>query len=195
MSLPKLFFGTHNANKLNEIRQILAGHYEVVSYDAYPDLPESPETTDTLEGNATQKAEFYAQQTGVMVFADDSGLEVRALGGAPGVHSAYYAGPERSAAANIEKLLAEMEGVIDRHARFRTVIALKEPGKSARLFEGVLEGTIFVAPMGSGGFGYDPVFIPTNGSRSLAELSPEEKNAISHRGLAVRALQAFLLNE
>jgi XTP/dITP diphosphohydrolase len=193
MPLPTLFFGTHNANKLNEIRQMLVGKFEVVGFEAFPNIPEAPETHPDLEGNAKQKAEYYARHTGLPVFSDDTGLEVDALNGAPGAESAFYAGPQKNASDNIAKLLAEMETAVDRRARFRTVVAYKEPGSETVIFNGVLEGTIFVAPLGDGGFGYDPVFIPLGDHRTLAELSAEEKNAISHRGKAIAAFVDFLL--
>lgn len=150
------------------------------------------ETGSTLEANARIKASYVRKTYGYDCFADDTGLEVAALDGAPGVYSARYAGPSGDSKANIAKLLAAMEGKQNRNARFRTVIALVLDGQM-QLFEGVVNGEILSEPDGDGGFGYDPIFMPEGGNRSFARYDLAEKNAISHRGKAFRKLQAFLL--
>lgn len=154
---------------------------------------EIPETATTLEGNALQKARYVHERTGADCFADDTGLEVDALGGAPGVHSARYATDGHDFAANNRLLLHNLEGVADRKAHFRTVIALILDNKEY-LFEGRVEGHIAESAAGCGGFGYDPLFVPDGFDVSFAEMSPEQKNAISHRGRAVRKLAEFLQN-
>lgn len=163
----------------------------LLSLDAIGCYRDIPETEATLEGNARLKAAYVSDHFHMDCIADDTGLEVAALGGAPGVHSARYAGPAADPQANIRKLLAAMEGQDDRRARFRTVIALCLDGKF-HYFEGVVDGELLKAPRGSKGFGYDPVFRPAGGMRSFAEFTTEEKNRISHRGKAFRALEAFL---
>ena len=152
---------------------------------------EIPEEQETLEGNALQKARYLFERTGLDCFADDTGLEVAALNGAPGVHSARYATSGHDFAANMRLLLHNLEGVEDRSARFRTVVALILGGQEY-LFEGEVRGTIMQEPAGEGGFGYDPVFRPEGYDLSFAEMAPEEKNRISHRGRAVAKLAAFL---
>lgn len=152
-----------------------------------------PETADTLDGNAELKARFVADRFGgVDCFADDTGLEVEALGGAPGVYSARYAGPGHDSAANVARLLREMQGVENRRARFRTVIALLRGGR-LQLVEGIVEGAITTEPHGADGFGYDPVFRPDGCTKTFAEMTPDEKNAISHRGRAMSKLMQILL--
>ena len=187
----ELVFATHNPNKLEEIRQMLPAGICLRSLDEIGCTEEIPETAPTLEGNARLKAEYVRNRYGYDCIADDTGLEVEALGGAPGVYSARYAGPQADARANTERLLQAMKRVDRRHARFRTVIALTE-GDSCRFFEGVVEGEITESPRGEGGFGYDPVFRPVGHDRTFAEFSTDEKNRISHRGKAFRALQAYL---
>jgi XTP/dITP diphosphohydrolase len=155
---------------------------------------EVDETEPTLQGNAQLKAIAFFEQTGIPCFADDTGLEVAALDGAPGVYSARYAGPANDAQANMAKLLAALADKADRSARFRTVIAWYD-GQELRFFEGELRGHIGFAARGDMGFGYDPIFIPEGDARTLAELSADEKNAISHRGLAVRKFAAYLRGE
>lgn len=188
-----MVFATNNPHKLQEIRQILGESLRVQSLAEIGCTDDIPETAPTLEGNAEIKARYVAEHFGTDCFADDTGLEVPALGGAPGVYSARYAGPGHDSAANMTKLLREMEGVTDRRARFRTVIALLRGGK-LELVEGVVNGTIATEPHGTDGFGYDPVFIPEGGVRTFAEMSADEKNAISHRGRAVEALAKILLS-
>lgn len=154
---------------------------------------EIPETQQTLEGNASQKARYLYDRTGLDCFADDTGLEVAALGGAPGVRSARYATDGHDFAANNRLLLANLEGVADRRARFRTVISLILGGRE-RLFEGVVEGRIAERETGAEGFGYDPLFVPEGSERTFAEMTAAEKNAVSHRARAVRKLAEYLYN-
>ena len=151
-----------------------------------------PETSDTLEGNALQKVRYVKEHYGYDCFADDTGLEVDALHGAPGVYSARYAGEDCDSAANVRKLLAALDGVADRRARFRTVIAFVTDGEQEHLFEGEVGGHIATEEHGAGGFGYDPIFTPDGYDRTFAQLSADEKNAISHRGRAVRRFVDFL---
>lgn len=189
-----LVFATNNAHKLREVRQMLPPGVEIRSLSEIGCDADIPETASTLEGNAELKARFVNERfDGCDVFADDTGLEVYALNGAPGVFSARYAGPGHDSKANMERLLREMEGVADRRARFRTVIALIRNGK-LQFVEGIVEGTIALAPQGSDGFGYDPVFIPAEATdgRSFAQMTPQEKNEISHRGRAMAALKNIL---
>ncbi|MDE5972835.1 MAG: RdgB/HAM1 family non-canonical purine NTP pyrophosphatase [Muribaculaceae bacterium] len=187
-----IVFATNNAHKLQEIRQILGDGAKVMSLEDIGCRDDIPETADTLEGNAEIKARWVAEKYGAdMVFADDTGLEVAALGGAPGVYSARYAGPGHDSAANMARLLREMDGVADRSARFRTVIALVR-GAELTLVEGVVNGTIATEPHGTDGFGYDPVFVPEGHSVTFAQMSADEKNAISHRGRAMARLLEVL---
>lgn len=191
--MEKLIFATNNPHKLNEIRHILEGKVEIVGLDEIGCREDIPETADTLQGNALLKAEFVHKRYGLPCFADDTGLEVEALDGAPGVHSARYAGEPTNADANVRKLLEALSSVPHpRKACFRTVIALiDDHGK--HFFEGKIEGTIASERRGSGGFGYDPVFIPEEHTLSFAEMGEETKNQISHRALAVAQLRDFLL--
>jgi XTP/dITP diphosphohydrolase len=191
MALQKLFFGTGNPKKLKEIGEILGDRFEILSFRDLPNPLEVEETEATLEGNARLKAVAFFEATDIPCFADDTGLEVNALGGAPGVYSARYAGPENDAQANMAKLLAALADKTDRSARFRTVIAWYD-GKELKYFEGELRGKIGFAPRGDMGFGYDPIFVPDGHDRCLAEMLPDEKNAISHRGLAVQKFAAYL---
>ncbi|SDK65972.1 XTP/dITP diphosphohydrolase [Catalinimonas alkaloidigena] len=194
MNLPQLCFATNNAHKLSEVRQLLAGQYDVVSLADIGCFDELPETQKTLEGNALQKARYVKDHFGVDCFADDTGLEVEALGGAPGVYSARYAGPARDSQQNMAKLLQELEGKPNRRARFRTCIALIQ-GNQELLFDGIVAGEILRAQRGAAGFGYDPVFRPEHKTRSFAEMPADEKNRISHRGRAVAALITHLKAE
>lgn len=190
----KLLVATHNKHKLSEIQHILEREgvdVELISLFDLHDLEEIPEDGETLEENALQKARVVYARHGVDCFADDTGLEVAALGGAPGVYSARYAGPECDANRNIEKLLNKLEGESHRNARFRTVIALIIGGEEF-LFEGSVNGDILTERAGLEGFGYDPVFRPEGNERSFAEMSDREKNAISHRGRAIQALANYL---
>lgn len=192
-----IVFATNNAHKLQELRDIVGSCLNVVSLSEIGCHDDIPEDSDTLEGNALAKARWVCSRYNTACFADDTGLEVDALDGAPGVYSARYAGGEgHDAAANTALLLKNMQGVeaCARTARFRTVIALVCPDGAEHLFEGCVEGMILENPLGEGGFGYDPVFAPAEwgGQRSFAQASAAEKNAISHRGRATTKLIAFL---
>lgn len=188
----KLVFATNNAHKLDEVRQILGEEVEVLSLNDIGCHADIPETADTLEGNARQKAEYIYRNYGLDCFADDTGLEVAALDGAPGVYSARYAGGEgHDSEANMKKLLAELQGKQDRSAQFRTAICLIEGGVE-HLFEGIVKGRIIEEKRGGSGFGYDPVFVPESYSGTFAEMGNEEKNKISHRARAVQKLCEYL---
>lgn len=192
--MDKLVFATNNPHKLEEVRAILGSDVEVLSLRDIGCTADIPETADTLDGNALLKARFVASRYGVDCFADDTGLEVAALDGAPGVYSARFAGPGCTPADNVRKLLGLMQDADDRSARFRTVVALIRGGKEY-CFEGMVGGTIARTPAGCGGFGYDPVFVPEGYDRTFAELPPAEKNRISHRARAVAKLADFLRGE
>lgn len=192
--MDKLVFATNNPHKLEEVRAILGSDVEVLSLRDIGCTADIPETADTLDGNALLKARFVASRYGVDCFADDTGLEVAALDGAPGVYSARFAGPGCTPADNVRKLLGLMQDADDRSARFRTVVALIRGGKEY-CFEGIVGGTIARTPAGCGGFGYDPVFVPEGYDRTFAELPPAEKNRISHRARAVAKLADFLRGE
>lgn len=192
--MDKLVFATNNPHKLEEVRAILGSDVEVLSLRDIGCTGDIPETADTLEGNALLKARFVASRYEVDCFADDTGLEVAALDGAPGVYSARFAGPGCTPADNVRKLLGLMQDAGDRSARFRTVVALIRGGKEY-CFEGMVGGTIARTPAGCGGFGYDPVFVPEGYDRTFAELPPAEKNRISHRARAVAKLADFLRGE
>lgn len=189
----KLIFATNNAHKLGEVQALLGDAFELVTLRKCGITEDIPETADTLEGNALQKARYVYEKTGLDCFADDTGLEVDALGGAPGVHSARYATDGHDFAANNRLLLKNLEGTTDRTARFRTVIALIIDGVEYT-FEGRVEGTIATSESGSEGFGYDPLFVPSGEIITFAQMSAEAKNAISHRGRAVAKLVNFLKN-
>ena len=188
----KLVFATNNRHKLDEISQILGEKIELLSLKDIHCSEEIPETADTLEGNAIQKAEYIHQHYGYDCFADDSGLEVTALNNAPGVFSARYAGEPSNSQRNIEKLMQEMQGKEERSARFRTCIAYLT-GEEERYFEGCVEGSIIDTLRGCNGFGYDPLFVPCGYDITFAEMSSEEKNKISHRAIAVQKLIEYLL--
>ena len=190
----KYVFATNNAHKLREIKAMLPQSIEILSLEEINCHVEIPETADTLEGNARIKARYVYEHYGLDCFADDTGLEVEALNGAPGVHTARYAGDNHDTEANIDKLLAELNSETNRKAKFRTVIALIEKGEE-HLFEGVLEGEIAEKRCGDNGFGYDPVFIPQETGKTFAELGPDTKNKISHRALAVAKLVDFISKE
>lgn len=188
----KIVFATNNPNKLREIREILGSRFEVVSLSEIGCHDDIPETGSTLEANALQKAQYIHDHYGLDCFADDTGLEVDALGSAPGVHSARYAeGTDHDSEANMQRLLRELAGRDDRQAHFRTVIALIMDGQT-RLFEGRVDGRIDTERHGQGGFGYDPLFIPDGYNDSFAVLGEETKNRISHRARAVQQLAAYL---
>ncbi len=187
----KICFATNNRKKIEEVKAALGPEFELVSLQEVGCFDELPETGDTLDHNAFQKARYVKEHFGVDCFADDTGLEVEALEGAPGVYSGRFAGEPRSDERNIDLLLGKMEGKTNRKARFRTVIALILEGKEYQ-FEGIAEGEILHRRVGEKGFGYDPVFRSTGFDRTFAELSLEEKNEISHRGKAIKALADFL---
>jgi len=187
----EIVFATNNKHKVREISDLLDKNFTLLSLADLNITEEIPEEAETLEENALFKARYVHEKTGLNVFADDTGLEVSALGGAPGVYSARYAGEGRSFDDNIEKLLREMQNATDRSARFRTVIALILNG-TEYLFEGTVEGEIIRERRGYGGFGYDPVFLAAGYDRTFAEIPLGEKNRISHRAKAVRHLLEFL---
>lgn len=191
MSLPTLIVATGNAHKLAEFRRILGDRFNLLGLSDLGCTEEIPENGDTLEDNARAKALWVKERYGHDCIADDTGLMVDALGGDPGVRSARYAGPGHDSAANVRLLLERMQGVTDRTARFRTVIALTE-GESVSLFTGSVEGEILPEPSGEGGFGYDPVFRPEGETLTFAEMDADAKNAISHRGRATAALMRYL---
>jgi XTP/dITP diphosphohydrolase len=190
----KLVFATNNKHKLEEIRSILSASYHIVSPEEIGCYEDIPETADTLEGNALLKAQYIKTHYGYDCFADDTGLEVKALNNAPGVFSARYAGEAKDSKANMQKVLKELEDQSDRSARFRTVIALIL-GEKEYLFEGAVEGIIFEEERGNAGFGYDPVFVPEGYTETFAEMEMNIKNTISHRAKAVEKLKAFLDEE
>ena len=188
----EIVFATNNAHKLSEIRAILGEDFRILSLADIGCHDDIPETADTLEGNALIKARWVKERYGFDCFADDTGLEVAALGGRPGVHTARYAFPDRhDPVANTRKLLAELDGQTDRSARFRTVIALVQ-GSDETLFEGIVDGRIAPEERGTEGFGYDPVFEPEGLGLTFAELGVETKNSMSHRARAVKRLAEYL---
>lgn len=184
----KLCFASNNEHKLNEIQKAIGGDIQLVSLNQIGCYEELPETRDTLEGNSLQKAEYVFSHFHIPCFADDTGLEVEALQGAPGVYSARYAGAQRNSDDNIALLLKNLNGVSNRKAQFRTIITLLGIGSEPIFFEGIIRGEIIPERRGSAGFGYDPVFVPQGFSRTFAEMSLEEKNQLSHRALAVKKL-------
>ncbi len=188
-----IVFATHNRHKSEEACQILGPRWTLRNLHDLGQTEEIPETADTLQGNALQKAQFVYDKYHLSCFADDTGLEVESLNGAPGVYSARYAGEHCSFADNVNKLLHEMQGKTNRRACFKTVVALILDGE-AHFFEGRVDGTIIESPRGGEGFGYDPVFVPDGFSETFAEMSAEQKNKISHRGHAMAKLIEFLQN-
>lgn len=190
----ELIFATANKHKLSEAQAILGTGFSLVVPSQLGLTGEIPETADTLKENAIMKAKFLWDKFGRPCFADDTGLEVDFLDGRPGVYSARYAGIEADPVKNMQKLLKELNGANCRKARFVTVVALILDENRIILFEGALEGSILEVSSGCGGFGYDPLFMPEGYSKTLAELSAEEKNRISHRGIAMRKLSDFLNN-
>ena len=187
----KFVFATNNAHKLEEVTAILGNRIELLSLKDINCHTDIPETADTLEGNALLKAQFIQENYQMDCFADDTGLEVEALNGEPGVYSARYAGDGHNAEANMLKLLHAMEGIENRKAQFRTVFALIIDGKE-HLFEGVIKGEIIKTRRGNSGFGYDPIFVPEGYSQTFAEMGNELKNKISHRAIATNKLCKFL---
>jgi XTP/dITP diphosphohydrolase len=188
--MKEVIFATSNPNKVREVNEMLP-HLTIKSLKDIGCTEEVPETTGTIQGNALQKARYVSENYKVDCFSEDTGLEVEALNGEPGVDTAHYAGPERSADANMALLLTNLEGKESRKARFRTVVALILNGEEHQ-FEGIVNGTIAQAKMGDGGFGYDPIFIPDGYDISFAEMDKTEKNKISHRGRAIEKLMKFL---
>lgn len=189
----KLVFATNNPHKLRELQHMVGDSFELLSLAGIGCSADIPETEPTLEGNASLKAFYVYRNYGYHCFADDTGLEVDALGGDPGIYSARYAGEAKDAGANMDKLLRQLNGVENRKARFRTVISLVVDGREI-LFEGIVEGTILEEKRGKEGFGYDPVFVPAGHSKTFAEMGPHEKNEISHRARAVQKLVNWLKN-
>ena len=187
----KIVFATNNAHKLDEVRQVVGDKFTLVSLRECGIVEDIPENEPTLEGNALAKARYIYERTGADCFADDTGLEVDALGGEPGVRSARYATDGHDDEANKRLLLERLQGVENRAAQFRTAVALIMGGKEY-LFEGIVRGRIATEQHGEGGFGYDPLFVPEGYDRTFAQMSAEEKNSISHRGRAVRELAKFL---
>lgn len=190
----KLVFASNNKNKIKEIQQLLPSSIEIVSLEDIGCHEEIPETADTIEGNAILKANYVTEKYGYDCFADDTGLEVEALNGAPGVYSARYAGEQRSSEDNMDRLLEALSDKSNRNAQFKTVITLNIKGKQ-HLFTGIAQGEITLAKVGSEGFGYDPIFQPVGYKETFAELSSALKNQISHRGKATQLLISFLKNE
>jgi len=190
----KLVFATNNAHKLAEVRSILEPQFKIISLEDLNCTDDIPETAQTLDGNALLKATWIHTKFGMDCFADDTGLEVDALGGEPGVYSARYAGEENNSYNNMSKVLTLLGDDTNRKARFRTVIALIQDNKN-HFFEGRIEGNIALIPRGESGFGYDPIFVPEGYLLSFAQLSAEEKNQISHRALALHKLMDFLLHK
>lgn len=189
--MKKLVFASSNKNKLKEIAQRLPEGYELISMNELNIMDEIPETADTFQGNAFLKASYLVEHYKIDCFADDSGLEIKALNGEPGVFSARYAGEHRSDDDNMDKVLASLKNYIDRSANFKTVICLNING-TYQYFEGTVEGKIIDEKRGKNGFGYDPIFIPNGENRTFAEMTVEEKNAFSHRAKALDKMMKFL---
>jgi XTP/dITP diphosphohydrolase len=187
----KIVFATNNKNKIKEIQSMLPPSIEIISLESIGCLEDIPETADTIEGNAIMKANYVTQKYGFDCFADDTGLEVDALDGEPGVFSARYAGEQKSAEDNMDKLLLNLENKTNREAQFKTVITLNLKGEQY-LFTGIARGAITLEKIGDQGFGYDPIFRPDGYQETFAQLSLETKNTISHRGKATRELILFL---
>ena len=189
--IEELLFATNNQHKLKEIREIIGQTFRIISLKDVGFTGDVPETQETIEGNARQKARFIFEKTGRPCFADDTGLEIDALDGRPGVYSARYAGEGCRFEDNIVKILTELQGVTSRKARFRCVVCLIIDNQE-HLFEGKVEGTILADKRGSDGFGYDPVFLPDGETSTFAEMPPYLKNGISHRGKAVNKMVRFM---
>jgi XTP/dITP diphosphohydrolase len=187
----KLVFATHNANKLQEVKELLAPKYEVIGLTELNDHEDIPENEPTLEGNALVKARTIWSKYGLSCFSDDTGLEIDALGGEPGVYSARYGGPDKDPEQNMAKVLDGLKDKTDRTARFRTAVALILDGNQ-HVFNGTVEGTIRKEKSGAQGFGYDPIFQPEGYEITFAEMDSAEKGRISHRGRAIKALADFL---
>jgi len=187
-----IVFATNNSNKIKEVQALLPSHIKLVSLEEIGCVEDIPETQDTIEGNAIQKADYIKTHYGLDCFADDTGLEVMALDGAPGVYSARYAGPQRNADDNMNLLLSELASKDNRSARFKTVIAMHFQGEFIT-FEGICEGEITKSKTGTKGFGYDPIFQPKSFEKTFAEISLEEKNRIGQRGKAVSKLVTYFI--
>jgi len=187
----ELVFASNNKNKIKEIQLLLPDYIMVLSLEDIGCFEEIPETAETIEGNAILKANYVTERFGYNCFADDTGLEVEALNGEPGVYSARYAGEQKDANDNMDKLLDNLKGKSNRNAQFKTVIALNLEGKQI-LFTGIIKGKIIEEKIGANGFGYDPIFVADGFVKTFAELTIEEKSSISHRGLAVKQLTDFL---
>ena len=190
----KLVFASNNKNKILEIQALIPNTIQIVSLEDIGCTEDIPETANTIEGNAILKANYVTEKYGFDCFADDTGLEVSALNGAPGVYSARYAGEQKNANDNMKKLLSELEKTTNRKANFKTVIALNIGGEQ-KLFTGIVNGKIIEEKIGSKGFGYDPIFVADGFDKTFAELNLEEKSIISHRGIAVNKLLNFLLEK
>jgi XTP/dITP diphosphohydrolase len=186
----QLVFASNNKNKIKEIQLLVPQSIQVLSLEDIGCFEEIPETADTIEGNAIQKANYITEKYGYNCFADDTGLEVVALNGEPGVYSARYAGEQKDATDNMDKLLSNLKDKSNRTAKFKTVIALNLNGNQI-LFKGIIKGKIIEEKVGTNGFGYDPIFVADGYTKTFAELSIEEKSTISHRGLAVKQLVDF----
>jgi len=190
----KLVFATNNPHKLQEINQLLADSIELLSLSDINCVEEIPENQETIEGNAAEKSFYIWNKYGINCFADDTGLEIEALNGEPGVYSARYAGEEKSPEKNIDLVLQKLSEIKNRKARFKTVISLVMDGKETQ-FEGIVNGRILEEKRGKTGFGYDPIFKPEESHLSFAEMSMDEKNKISHRGRAVQKLVDYLTHQ
>ena len=188
----KLVFASNNKNKIQEIQALVPNTIQIVSLEEIGCFEDIPETADTIEGNAILKANYVTEKYGYDCFADDTGLEVEALNGAPGVYSARYAGEQKDANDNMDKLLSELKDKTNRKANFKTVIALNLDGKQ-NLFSGIIHGKIIEEKIGTNGFGYDPIFVADGYEKTFAELSMEEKSNISHRGIAVKQLIEYFI--
>tara|TARA_B110000459_G_scaffold44144_1_gene48731 strand:- start:5500 stop:6072 length:573 start_codon:yes stop_codon:yes gene_type:complete len=189
----KLVFATNNKNKIKEIKNLLGNSIELLSLADINCHEDIPETADTIAGNALQKAQYVFDKYGYNCFADDTGLEIESLNGEPGIYSARYAGAQRDANDNMDKVLTNLKDQTNRNAHFKTVIALIIDGKES-LFEGIAKGEITATKSGAEGFGYDPIFKPLGYATTFSEMNLDEKNGISHRGKAVRKLSDFLIN-
>ena len=192
--MKSLVFATNNQHKLEEVRAILHDKLHIRSLAEIGCFDEIPETSPTIEGNALQKAQYIAEHFNASCFADDTGLEVEALDGRPGVYSARYAGEAATYDENVDKLLEELKSIPNRRARFKSVVALVDGAREV-LFEGIINGTIINERRGTSGFGYDPVFVPEGYDQTFAEMPPALKNSISHRALAVEKLVNYLITE
>lgn len=191
MKIKKLVFASNNKNKIKEIQLLVPQHIEIIGLQEIGCIEEIEENANTIEENAILKADYIYNKYGYNCFADDSGLEVDSLNGKPGVHSARFAGLHKNDTDNVTKLLSELENKTDRNAKFKTVIALKY-NNTQELFTGIIKGIITEKRLGNNGFGYDPVFKPNNFEETFAEMSMQQKSAISHRGIAVMQLVSFL---